>query len=247
MNRFFALLSALVICAGGASSAIAGVNSFADRSDVVASLATVGAGISLESCLVGEAAPAPAPAAGLVKKITAANASVKNIESGFVQTKTLKASGKKIVSEGTLYFANDGRLSMKYSKPAGELLVVNGNKFHMNKGGKSSTFDTSKNQMMGSLAKTLTGCIKGCPQQVATDNGAEISEAETAEGYVVTLTAGAGAKRGYSKIVLVYRKSDCVLTKMTMEEVSGVATVYEMKGIKKNTSFPEDVFRVPGK
>ena len=154
MNRFFALLAALVICAGGASSAIAGVNSFADRSDVVASFATVGAGISLESCLVGEAAPAPA--AGLVKKITAANASVKNIESGFVQTKTLKASGKKIVSEGTLYFANDGRLSMKYSKPAGELLVVNGNKFHMNKGGKSSTFDTSKKQMMGSIAKKLT-------------------------------------------------------------------------------------------
>lgn len=245
MNRCFALLAALVVCAGGASSALAGVNSFADRSDVVASFTTAGAGISLESCLVGEAAPAPA--AGLVDKITAANASVKNIESGFVQTKTLKASGKKIVSEGTLYFANDGRLSMKYSKPAGELLVVNGNKFHMNKGGKASTFDTSKNQMMGSLAKTLTGCIKGCPQQVATDNGAEISEAETAEGYVVTLTAGAGAKRGYSKIVLVYRKSDCVLTKMTMEEVSGIATVYEMKGIKKNTSFPEDVFRVPGK
>lgn len=245
MNRCFALLAALVVCAGGASSALAGVNSFADRSDVVASFTTAGAGISLESCLVGEAAPAPA--AGLVDKITAANASVKNIESGFVQTKTLNASGKKIVSEGTLYFANDGCLSMKYSKPAGELLVVNGNKFHMNKGGKASTFDTSKNQMMGSLAKTLTGCIKGCPQQVATDNGAEISEAETAEGYVVTLTAGAGAKRGYSKIVLVYRKSDCVLTKMTMEEVSGIATVYEMKGIKKNTSFPEDVFRVPGK
>lgn len=245
MNRCFVLLAALVVCAGGASSALAGVNSFADRGDVVASFATAGAGISLESCLVGEAAPAPA--AGLVKKIAAANASVKNIESGFVQTKTLKASGKKIVSEGTLYFANDGRLSMKYSKPAGELLVVNGNKFHMNKGGKSSTFDTSKNQMMGSLAKTLTGCIKGCPQQVATDNGAEISETETAEGYVVTLTAGAGAKRGYSKIVLVYRKSDCVLTKMTMEEVSGISTVYEMKGIKKNTSFPEDVFRVPGK
>lgn len=236
MNRCFALLATLAVCAGGASSALAGVNSFADRGDVVASFATAGAGISLESCLVGEAAPA-----------SAANASVKNIESGFVQTKTLKASGKKIVSEGTLYFANDGRLSMKYSKPAGELLVVNGNKFHMNKGGKASTFDTSKNQMMGSLAKTLTGCIKGCPQQVATDNGAEISETETAEGYVVTLTAGTGAKRGYSKIVLVYRKSDCVLTKMTMEEVSGIATVYEMKGIRKNTSFPEDVFRVPGK
>lgn len=245
MNRCFALLAALVVCAVSASSALAEVNSFADRGDVVASFATVGVGISLESCLVGEAAPAPAP--GLVDKITAANASVRNIESGFVQTKTLKASGKKIVSEGTLYFANDGRLSMKYNKPAGELLVVNGNKFHMNKGGKASTFDTSKNQMMGSLAKTLTGCIKGRPQQVATDNGAEISETETTEGYVVTLTAGAGAKRGYSKIVLVYRKSDCVLTKMTMEEVSGISTVYEMKGIKKNTSFPEDVFRVPGK
>lgn len=231
MNRCFALLAALAVCAGDAF-AVSGVETFFD--------------CSATNC--GSVVSAPVPAAdGLVKKITAANASVKNIESGFVQTKTLKASGKKIVSEGTLYFANDGRLSMKYSKPAGELLVVNGNKFHMNKGGKSSTFDTSKNQMMGSLAKTLTGCIKGCPQQVATDNGAEISETETTEGYVVTLTAGAGAKRGYSKIVLVYRKSDCVLTKMTMEEVSGIATVYEMKGIKKNTSFPEDVFRVPGK
>lgn len=230
MNRCFALLAALAVCAGGA----VGVN------------AAVWHDCGATNC--GSVVSAPVPAAdGLVKKIAAANASVKNIESGFVQTKTLKASGKKIVSEGTLYFANDGRLSMKYSKPAGELLVVNGNKFHMNKGGKSSTFDTSKNQMMGSLAKTLTGCIKGCPQQVATDNGAEISEAETTEGYVVTLTAGAGAKRGYSKIILVYRKSDCVLTKMTMEEVSGIATVYEMKGIKKNTSFPEDVFRVPGK
>lgn len=74
MNRFFALLSALVICAGGASSAIAGVNSFADRSDVVASFATGGAGICLESCRGGEAAAAPA--AGVVKNISAGNASV---------------------------------------------------------------------------------------------------------------------------------------------------------------------------
>ena len=53
MNRCFALLAALAVCAGGASSALAGVNSFADRSDVVASFATVRDGISLESCLVG--------------------------------------------------------------------------------------------------------------------------------------------------------------------------------------------------
>lgn len=190
------------------------------------------------------AAPASSP---VVAKILKANASVKNIESKFTQVKTIKASGRKIASEGTLYFTPDGHLTMRYSKPAGELLVVNGNKFHMNKGGKAMTFDTSKNALMGSLANTLVNCIKGDPETVAAANNAKLAASETAEGYVVTLTASAAGHRGYSKIVLTYRKSDCVLVKMIMEETVGITNTYEMKEVKKNTSLPSDAFRIPTK
>lgn len=214
----------------------------------IAVLAAVLVGGQAFSAELREPLPAVSSASStsvILGKVETANSSVRSLESGFSQTKTLKVSGKKIGSAGTLYFRNDGRLSMKYSKPAGELLVVNGNRFHMDRGGKAMTFDTSKNQMMGSLAKTLTGCIKGVPQQVAEDNGADISASETSEGYSVTLVSKGQVKRGYSRIELLYRKSDCVLMKMSMTEPSGTVTVYEMKDVKKNVSFPEDVFRIP--
>lgn len=178
--------------------------------------------------------------------ILKANASVRNVECKFQQLKTIKASGKKIASEGVLYFNADGRMSMNYSKPATDLLVINGQRFHLNRSGKASTFDISKNQMMASLAGTLTGCIKGDPAKVAADNGVSLSAVETTEGYVVTLAADVTGRRGYSKIVLTYRKSDCMLVKMVMEEPAGISTVYQMSEIRRNTSFPEDVFRIPG-
>lgn len=201
---------------------------------------------SVASAVEGQAVAAASASSPVVAKILKANASVKNIESKFTQVKTIKASGRKIASEGTLYFTPDGHLTMRYSKPAGELLVVNGNKFHMNKGGKAMTFDTSKNALMGSLANTLVNCIKGDPETVAAANNAKLAASETAEGYVVTLTAAAG-HRGYSKIVLTYRKSDCVLVKMIMEETVGITNTYEMKEVKKNTSLPSDAFRIPTK
>lgn len=201
---------------------------------------------SVASASEGQAVAAQA-SSPVVAKILKANASVKNIESKFTQVKTIKASGRKIASEGTLYFTPDGHLTMRYSKPAGELLVVNGNKFHMNKGGKAMTFDTSKNALMGSLANTLVNCIKGDPETVAAANNAKLAASETAEGYVVTLTAAAAGHRGYSKIVLTYRKSDCVLVKMIMEETVGITNTYEMKEVKKNTSLPSDAFRIPTK
>lgn len=183
----------------------------------------------------------------LIAKIEKSNASLKNIESKFSQTKTLKVSGRKIESAGTLYYSSEGNLTMRYSQPVGELMVVNGNKFFMNKGGKSMTFDTSKNALMGSLAGTLLNSFKGQPSQVAKDNDAKLEVTETSDCYVVTLTAQGVAHRGYSKITINYRKSDCLILKMTMVETTGITTTYELKEIKKNTSIPQDVFKIPSR
>ena len=185
----------------------------------------------------------------ITSKIEKANALVKNVESKFTLVKTIKASGKTINSEGTLYYkAEGGKLAMRYSKPAGELLIVNGNRFYMNKGGHASNFDISKNAMIGGIANTLTGCIKGCPSKVAADSKGGISSVETAAGYEVTITPAAqNGRRSYSKIMLTYRKSDSLLVKMVLVEPTGITSVYEMTGLKKNTSFPEDVFKIPSR
>lgn len=206
-----------------------------------------GANVSYAADFQSNVPASAAAASALTAKIEQSNASVKNIESKFSQTKTLKVSGKKIESEGTLYYTSDGKLAMRYSKPVGELMIVSGNKFFMNKGGKSMTFDTSKNALMGSLAATLLNSFKGNPSQVAKDNNADLTVSETSEFYVVTLTAQPDSHRGYSKITINYRKSDCVIVNMTMVELTGITTTYELKEIKKNTSFPQDVFKIPSR
>lgn len=180
-------------------------------------------------------------------KIQKANSSLKTVECAFAQTKTLQAAGKIIRSAGQLYFTSDGQLSMQYSKPEGEALIINGKQVCTRRGGKKMVFNTDKNQQMNALSLTLIGCIEGRARDVAEANAADVSVKDMKDGYVVTISARAASPRGYSKIILNYRHSDCTLVRMEMVEFAGVQTVYEMSDIRKGVNVPQDKFAIPAK
>lgn len=195
---------------------------------------------------------APAVAAAetgdaVIAKIAKANSTMKTVQCKFHQVRTIKASGKKNVADGNLYFNVDGRLAMRFTAPAGEYIISSGNKFYVHRGPKNAVFDITKNAIVANMSGTLIGCVEGNPEEVAKRSGYKMEVAEKPEGYVVTLTTDNAARRGYSKIVLTYRKSDCVLVKMVMDEPSGVSTLYEMSDIRKNATFSDDVFKVPAR
>ena len=183
----------------------------------------------------------------IMAKIEKANSTMKTVQCKFHQVRTIKASGKKNMADGNLYFNVDGRLAMRFTAPEGEYIISSGNKFYVHRGPKNAVFDITKNATVANMSGTLIGCVKGNPAEVAKRSDYKIDVAEKAEGYVVTLTTDNAARRGYSKIVLTYRKSDCVLVKMIMDEPSGVSTSYEMSDIKKNAAFPDSIFIVPVK
>ena len=136
-------------------------------------------------------------------------------------------------------------MSMRYSVPKTDLLIINPGKLYMNRGGKSSLFDTGKNARMKSLSSTLLDCVAGNPAKVADDNNADLSVLPSSDSYVVTISAKAGTSNKYSRIQLTYRKSDCVLVKMIMDEPSGVSNAYEMSSIEKNVSVADSEFVIP--
>ena len=84
--------------------------------------------------------------------------------------------------------------------------------------------------------------MRGKVGDVAKANNASVSTSESGGNYVVTLTAKEKSVRGYSKIVLTYRKVDCVLVKMVMEEFTGVTNTYEMSDIVKDKPLGDSVF-----
>ena len=181
----------------------------------------------------------------LLDAIEKANSSYGSIKSDFRQLRTLKASGKTISLEGVLYYTRADKMSMRYSVPKTDLLIINSGKLYMNRGGKSSLFDTGKNARMKSLSSTLLDCVAGNPAKVADDNNADLRVLPSSDSYVVTISAKPGTSNKYSRIQLTYRKSDCVLVKMIMDEPTGVSNVYEMSSVEKNVSVSDSEYVIP--
>ena len=183
----------------------------------------------------------------ILQKIEKAGSAFTTIEAAFTQTRTIKASGNTTTSKGNLFVNAPGQLAMNYSQPAGEVLIINGDMIHMNRAGKATTYDSAKVSSMRTLRNTLMDCITGKTSKVASDNDASMTVSDTKEGYLVTIKAKNAAPRGYSSISLLYRKSDCVVIKMILDEFSGIRTVYDMSGVKLGTSVDQSKFKIPGR
>ncbi len=181
----------------------------------------------------------------ILDQIEKSGAAMKSVQADFTRTRTIKASGKQIESEGTLYYTASDRMSMLYDKPAGEILIIDGKNLSMTRNGKISTYDTSKNSTMKTLRDILILCVQGNTRLAAERNNATYFMSETSEGYQVVLKATTATAQGYSSIILIYRKKDFVLTRMIMEDSAGIKTDYQMSGIVVGKEIDDAKFAVP--
>lgn len=162
----------------------------------------------------------------------AAAASAQTVEGTFVQTKTIKASGRSIVSKGNLSYTAPDQLSMIFTDPEGDYMIIDGPFLRSDLNGTAMDVDTSRNAQMRNLKNTLLNCIAGDVEKVAADNDADLVSKSKNGGRVVTLTAKKAAARGYSRIVLEYR-ADGLLTNMLLEEFGGISTEMKISNIRK--------------
>lgn len=184
--------------------------------------------------------------AAALDKIESANAAYSSQTCSFTQQKTT-VTGAKNDANGTLYYVSPDKLSQHYVQPATDLLVINGANFYMARNDKKMLFDTSKNQMMRNLSNTLLYCIQGKIRQLATENDANVDVSESADNYIVTLTARKKAARGYKTIVLHYAKKTCLLTTMRMDEMNGASTLYQLTDTQVNSTIDASKFIIPKK
>ncbi|MBO2524209.1 MAG: hypothetical protein CW341_00675 [Bacteroidetes bacterium] len=169
----------------------------------------------------------------LVIAMLALTASAQKVEAHFTESKFIKASGKTIEAEGKLKLFSADKMELCYTKPAGDYFIIDGKTVSTNLRGKKSVVDTEKNTAMRTFRNTLMNCVNCQWKQAATDNDAETSVAEKGANKVVTLSAKKTAPRGYSKIVITYRKSDNIPVELVFEEFNGTVTTYKISDIVK--------------
>ena len=179
----------------------------------------------------------------ILDKIEKANAALPAAQSHFDQSRFIKASGKTINMEGAMYFVPPEKLRMQYSSPATDLTVINGKMMYIRRD-VGNAFDCSKTPAMGVLRNSLLYSIRGMMRDVAKENDGALTVTEEAKNYIVTVSARKKAARGYSRISVTYRKSDCLPVVLVMEEFSGTVNTYTMSDIV--TRKPADtVFEIP--
>ena len=148
----------------------------------------------------------------------------------FTQTKVMKVSGKTTNKVGHILFDGKDQLQMTYSEPEGDYFIIEGNKVKINMDGKKADIDADKVKMVGLQRATLLNCLSGNWEKAAADNNAETTITEEKGFKVISLNAkGKVPKGGYKSVVLTYRIKDGGMTKMVLEEATGITNTYEIK------------------
>lgn len=178
-----------------------------------------------------------------LKEISAAAASIKTMQCDFVQTKSLKMLGDKMISKGQMWCEQPNMLRWQYNSPYTYTFILNKNKVAIKKGNHSDLIDVNRNKMFKEIARIMMNSVLG---KVLTDKTDFRSSVSQKEGfYIVTLLPQKKEmKQMFTSILLYYDTKLRLVTKVEMHEKNGDSTLIELKNIKKNTPINASQFKV---
>ena len=155
-------------------------------------------------------------------------AGAQSFESTFVQTKTLKLTGKKIVSEGAITYTAPESLAMIYSKPDGDYFIVDGPFLRFDLRGVSLDVNTDKNKTVRQQRNAILYGIQGKYEEIAREMDADCSVSAVKGGKHIVIKARKPALKGYTGMELDYNAKGRI-TRMVLEEAGGISTEYLVK------------------
>lgn len=155
-------------------------------------------------------------------------AGAQSFESTFVQTKTLKLTGKKIVSEGAITYTAPESLAMIYSKPDGDYFIVDGPFLRFDLRGVSLDVNTDKNKTVRLQRNAILYGIQGKYEEIAKEMDADCTVSAVKGGKHVVIKARKPAPKGYNGMELDYNAKGRI-TRMVLEEAGGISTEYLVK------------------
>ena len=164
----------------------------------------------------------------------------------FMQQRHTVMFNKVETLEGKLYFSATDRMSMHYTNPPTNLLVINSDQFYMDLGKRKNLFNLTQNATIRSLAHLLLNSMHGDVEAIATETDAQIEYTSDAQYHIFTLTKTKREIKGYRRVVLKYAKTDLLLHYMLLEEHFGNYNTYTLTNHTLQTP-PPDKYLIPKK
>ena len=178
-----------------------------------------------------------------IKEISAAAAAIKTMQCDFVQTKTLKMLGDKMVSKGRMCCKQPDKLLWEYVTPYTYTFVLNANKVLLKKGKRNDVIDVNQNKMFREIARIMMSTVVG---NCLTDKKEFATTIVSKDNrHIATLTPQKKEMRQmFSKIVLHYDRKAAMVVEVELHEKNGDTTIIELQNVKKNSEVNASVFAV---
>ena len=176
-----------------------------------------------------------------IKEISEAAASVKTMQCGFEQTKTLKMLGDKLVSKGLMICSQPDKLRWEYLSPYAYTFILNGSKVTILRGGRTDVIDVNTSKMFREIARIMMDSVLG---KCLTDKkNFKVTVSSEGNSYVATLIPQKKTLRQmFGKIVLHFDRSLAMVTTVELFENNGDNTSIRLFDIKKNEPVDETQF-----
>jgi outer membrane lipoprotein-sorting protein len=195
---------------------------------------------ALTVCVAVQAQEAGDAGCGEMQKINQANHAYTSITASFKQTRHLSMVGENSISGGSFYYLKPDKLAMKYTQPAGDVLLINGNQFTLVAAGKEKKI-SSKNAKMEGMKTILSACLQG---DIAQMGATKITCSENAGYYVIIADINEKLnKSAIRRVIASYEKTGGAIASIQTIEADGSYTLYELTDKKFNQPLEEEIFK----
>ena len=178
-----------------------------------------------------------------IQEISNAASAIKTIQCDFVQTKSLKMLGDKMVSKGKMYCSQPSQLRWEYVSPYSYIFILNNNNVLLKKGNRSDMIDINQNKMFKEIARIMMNSVLG---KCLTDKkDFKVNVTGNTQQYTATLVPlKKDMKQMFTKIVLHYDAKAGMVKKVDMFEKNGDNTVIELVNVKKNSQINASIYSI---
>ena len=160
----------------------------------------------------------------------------------FVQTLAVPGLRDPVVSQGTLAYRAPDRLRLDFTKPAGELVLVLGDRLFIQKTGARLAEKSLREDSAGKPFLSLLGLLRGQPAEEESDYTQEVRR--EGDHYVVVLTRNADASTQMPARIANRIAAD-TLREVVVDLPSGGVLSYRFDAITRNAPLDAARFAAP--
>lgn len=178
-----------------------------------------------------------------IQEISKAASNLNTMQCDFVQTKSLKMLGDKMISKGKMYYSLPNLLKWEYTAPYTYTFILNDNQVLLKRGNRSDVIDINQNKLFKEITRIMMNSILGKCLTEKKDFSVKVTPDR--KEYIATLVPiKKDMKQMFTKIVLHYDIKEGMVKVVDMYEKNGDNTIIELSNIEKNHQINASVYSI---